>query len=182
MSGSTPPPVIAPDLSRAERDVAKPAMLIYLRPRFSDLDPLGHVNNAVYVNLMEQAAIDHAAALGLGQSRLAALGGVFIARRHLIEFLQPALSGDRLRILTWVEYMHGARAFRRYEVQRQPGTSPEPWPLPDRTVRPGEVPSPFGDVILRARTEWAYVDVATGRPKRMPPPVLAVLDLAPLPD
>ena len=37
----------------------------HFRVRFSDLDPLGHVNNAVYLNFLEQAAIDHATITGL---------------------------------------------------------------------------------------------------------------------
>ena len=38
--------------------------------RFSDLDPLGHVNNAVYLNLLEQAAIEHAALSGFAYEDL----------------------------------------------------------------------------------------------------------------
>lgn len=158
----------------AERNPAKPAFVAHARVRFSDLDPLGHVNNAVYVTYLEQAAIDHAAALDLDQDRLATLGGVFIARRHLIDFLRPALVDDRLQIVTWIGEMHGARAVRFYEIERQPGATATGWPRPDHRLRPGEALAGFGDLILRARTDWAYVDPGSGRPRRIPPEVLAV--------
>jgi acyl-CoA thioester hydrolase len=158
----------------AERDPAKPAFVAYARVRFSDLDPLGHVNNAVYVTYLEQAAIDHAAALDLGQDRLAELGGVFIARRHLIDFLKPAVADDRLQIVTWIGEMRGARAVRFYEIERRAGDAITDWPRSDRRLTANDTIAGFGDLILRARTDWAYVDPVSGRPRRMPPEVLAV--------
>jgi acyl-CoA thioester hydrolase len=162
------------DVEWPNRDPRRPAYLTYLRVRYSDLDTLGHVNNAAYVTYMDQAAIDHAAALALDQERLKALGGWFIARRHLIDYLVPALTSDRLQILTWIAAMHGARATRFYEIQRRERDDPNPWPLPDRPLEPGEATPEFGSVILRARTDWAFVDVETGRPRRIPPDVMAV--------
>jgi len=35
-----------------------------LRVRHYEMDPLGHVNNAVYQNYLEQAAIEHSEHLG----------------------------------------------------------------------------------------------------------------------
>lgn len=162
-----------------ERDPLKPAFVAYVRVRFSDLDALGHVNNAVYVNFLEQVAIDHAATLNLGQERLAALGGVFIARRHIIEYLKPALGDDRLQILTWIGEMHGARATRFYAIERQSGRAGGAWPRQDRLLQAPESIATFGDMILRARTDWAYVDVDTGRPRRIPPEVLSNFPDAP---
>ena len=158
-----------------------PAYIAYVRVRFSDLDPLGHVNNAAYINYLEQAAIDHAAAVDLGQERLAALGGVFIARRHVIDYLRPAVADDRLRIVTWIAEMHGARAARLYEVERQSGASDTPWPRSDHLLSDRGSVERFGDVILRARTDWAYVDVGSGRPRRMPPDVLDLFRFDPEP-
>lgn len=158
----------------AARDPAKPAFVAYARVRFSDLDPLGHVNNAIYVTYLEQAAIDHAAAFDLDQDRLASLGGVFIARRHLIDFLRPALADDRLQVVTWIGEMRGARAVRFYEIERQAGAVVTGWPRQDRRLAAGESLATFGDLILRARTDWAYVDPVTGRPRRIPPDVLAI--------
>ncbi len=68
--------------------------LAHFRVRFHELDPLAHVNNAAYVNFLEQAAIDHAAAAGYDLERLRRVGGLFIARRHEIDFLRPVLAGQ----------------------------------------------------------------------------------------
>jgi acyl-CoA thioester hydrolase len=142
--------------------------LLHVRVRYHELDPLGHVNNAVYLNWLEQAAIEHAEAAGWGEAVLAEQGGAFVARRHEIDYLKAAVTGDVLRVTTWAEALDGARALRAYEIARlgsfAPGT-----PLPaDGLVDPNAV-SPAGEAIIRARTVWAFVDLTTGRPRRVPP-------------
>ena len=82
-------------------DLHVPAFETYFRVRFHEVDALGHVNNAAYLNYLEQAAIDHATFLGLDLQRLQELGGVFVARRHEVVFLKPTFTGDLLRVVTW---------------------------------------------------------------------------------
>ncbi len=143
------------------------AFLLTVRVRFHELDSLGHVNNAVYLLYLEEAAIEHAAAAGWPASRLREHGGVFIARRHEIDFLRPAGEGDLLQVQTWAEAMSGARAVRVYEIIRLNRTAGTP-PL-DGLIDAETLPTAPGDTVLvRARTEWAFVDVATGRPRRIP--------------
>jgi acyl-CoA thioester hydrolase len=91
----------------------------FIRVRFHEVDALGHVNNAAYLNYLEQAAIDHAMLLGLDLETLRRLGGVFVARRHELVFLRPAYAGDVLRIVTWLGEPRGARVERRYLVFRE---------------------------------------------------------------
>lgn len=157
-----------------DRDPMCPAFVCYLRVRSNELDSLGHVNNANYVVFVEQAAIDHAVALGLDQGRLTEIGGVFLTRRHFIDYIKPAFAYDHLQVATWIGGMNGARATRFYEIHRLRAADVTTWPLPDRQLGPGERLPAFGELILRARTDWAFVDVETGRPRRMPPEVLAV--------
>ncbi|MBA2277819.1 MAG: acyl-CoA thioesterase [Chloroflexia bacterium] len=143
------------------------AFLLTVRVRFHELDPLGHVNNAVYLTYLEEAAIEHAAAAGWPASRLRQHGGVFIARRHEIDFLRPAGEGDLLQVRTWPEAMSGARAVRAYEIVRldRAAGTPSQDGLIDPTVLP---PAPSASLLVRARTEWAFVDVSSGRPRRIP--------------
>src|SRR3954471_18487117 len=89
---------------------ARHIYLAHFRVRFHELDPLGHVNNAVYLSYLEQAAIDHAAAAGWDAATLRTIGGVFIARRHEITYHRPAAENDRLRVITWPIELAGARA------------------------------------------------------------------------
>ena len=152
----------------AERDRATHVYLAHFRVRHHQLDPLGHVNNAAYLNFLEQAAIDHAAAAGYDVPRLRELGGLFIARRHEVDYLRPAQAGDWLRVVTWAVDLHGARAVRAYEIRRLPAAELTAGPPRDALLPPAALPDPSGDLIVRARTEWAFVDVATGRPRRIP--------------
>jgi len=129
---------------------------------------LGHVNNAAYLGYLEQAAIDHAAAAGWPSARLRTeAGAVFVARRHEIDFLRPAFENDVLEITTWPEEMSGARAYRAYQVRK---IEADPLRLPPvRLVPGGEISIDTASVLMvRARTEWAFVDVARGRPVRIP--------------
>lgn len=148
---------------------ARTVSFSHLRVRFHEIDPLGHVNNAAYLNYLEQAAIDHATALGFGMDALAKLGGAFIARRHEIDYLAPAVSGDWLRVATWPVELSGARAIRNYEITRLVDEERGAGLPEDRVWLLDEAPAPLGDVILRASTVWAFVNTSTGRPHRMPP-------------
>jgi acyl-CoA thioester hydrolase len=147
---------------------AKSAFLAHVRVRFNECDPLGHVNNAVYLGYLEQAAIDHAAAVGWPASRLQAeIGAVFVARRHEIDFLRPAFENDVLEILTWPESLSGARAMRAYRIRRieaTPGSLP-----PDHLVDSAEAAVVnTSNTVVTARTAWAFADVSRGRPVRIP--------------
>lgn len=146
---------------------ARSGFLHFVRVRFNECDPLGHVNNAVYLNYLEQIAIDHAAAVGWAAERLREeIGAVFVARRHEIEYLQPAVEGDVLRVRTWPQEMSGARGHRVYDITRADEAAGD---RDDRLLAPEElVPADRREVIVRARTEWAFVNVATGRPQRIP--------------
>ena len=150
---------------------ARTGYLAFVRVRFHECDPLGHVNNAVYLNYLEQVAIDHAAAVGWPAERLRReVGAVFVARRHEIDYLRPAFEGDTLRVRTWPEEMSGARGVRVYDITRADG---EPGEQVDRLLSPEElVPTPPGQILVRARTEWAFMNVATGRPQRIPASVV----------
>jgi acyl-CoA thioester hydrolase len=139
----------------------------YFRVRFNECDPLGHVNNAVYLNYLEQTAIDHAAIVGWSSAELQReAGAVFVARRHEIEYLRPATEGTLLQVRTWPGEMSGARGNRHYEIGRVDG---DPTALVDRLLTPAELgPLPRAQLIVRAKTEWAFMNVTTGRPTRIP--------------
>lgn len=142
---------------------------VHVRVRFVECDPLGHVNNAVYLHYLEQAAIDHAAAAGWPAARQRSeLGAVFVARRHDLTFLQPAFEGDVLAVRTWPVAIAGGRATRAYSIHRVEAgagvaltgdlVDGDTVQIEDRT-----------SLIVRARTEWAFVSLGSRRPVRIPP-------------
>ena len=159
-----------------ERDPFPPldglAFASYVRVRFHEVDALGHVNNASYLNYLEQAAIDHAASLGLDMERMERLGGAFVARRHEIDFLRPALAGDLLRVVTWLGEQRGARIDRHYRIERLSEPAPEAT-FAGMALRGSDVPRD-GALLVRATTEWVLVTPA-GQPRRIPDEVARIL-------
>lgn len=109
-----------------------------------DIDELGHASNIAYVRWIQDVAVAHSVAVGLDFEGYRKLGGVFVVRRHEIDYLRPVLRGDRLEVRTWIGSAMAAKCTRGTEITRGDGT-----------------------VIARAMTTWGYVDVATGRPTRI---------------
>lgn len=149
----------------------KNAFRMPVRVRFHECDPLGHVNNAVYLTYLEQAAIDHAAAVGWPQHVLERdVGGVFVARRHEIDYLRPAVEGDKLEVVTWAETMGMASAIRRYVIRKADGTGSA---APSGLIRAPDVPAfATGEVLVTAQTQWVLVRRESGRPMRVPQQVI----------
>jgi acyl-CoA thioester hydrolase len=146
-------------------DPELPAFETYFRVRFHEVDALGHVNNAAYLNYLEQAAIDHATFLGLDLQRLQALGGVFVARRHEIVFIKPTFAGDILRVITWLGEPRAARVDRRYLVFREPSSVAEVV-VAGRPVTQSSMPARDA-LVARATTEWVFAN-NQGQPRRIP--------------
>ncbi|MBW4668571.1 MAG: acyl-CoA thioesterase [Cyanomargarita calcarea GSE-NOS-MK-12-04C] len=117
-----------------------------LRVRHYEMDALGHVNNAVYQNYLEQAAIEHSEHLGLSLDVYRELGGVFVMRRVEIDYLRPAVAGDTLEVTTWLQEMRGTRALRHYEIRKENQE----------------------DLFVTAQALWVWVEVKTMRPRPIP--------------
>lgn len=119
----------------------------------TDIDELEHVNNAIYVSYIELVSRAHPESLGFDTDAFIALGGVFVVRRHEIDYLAPALAGDTLRLVTWIEEYKGPRTWRHVEICR-------------------------GDTVLvRSKTEWVWIDPATRMPKRIPAKIIETLKI-----
>lgn len=116
------------------------------RVEWRDIDPAGHVNNAVYFNYIEDCGLQVANAHGWPVSRTEAAGFAVIARAHHMEYRQPALLDDELEIATWAAPEGRATAYRFYTVTR----------LSDQRL------------LAQARTRWVWVDLKTQRPIRIP--------------
>jgi acyl-CoA thioester hydrolase len=112
------------------------------------IDELGHVNNAVWVQWMERVAVAHWDSVADPAHREAYF---WVVVRHEIDYLRPAFEGDRIVARTWVgEAPKGAKFDRHLEFTGSDGR-----------------------VCVRARTDWAIIDKAAGRPIRVPSEVVA---------
>ncbi|WP_298688029.1 thioesterase family protein [uncultured Sphingomonas sp.] len=114
-----------------------------------DIDELGHVNNAVWVRWIQEAAVAHWYA-GAHPAHVATY--VWVVMRHEIDYRRGLGPGGRVTARTWVEGSPvGARFDRIVEF------------VGDDAAKP----------YVRARTTWAILDRATGRPVRIPSEVAA---------
>lgn len=95
-----------------------------LQVRFRDCDPLGHVNNAVYLTYLEQTRFSHWRALwGFGSPQLPpGMPGVILARVEC-DYRKPATYGETLEIRMTVAEL-GRTSFRyEYEIVDEQGTT-----------------------------------------------------------
>jgi acyl-CoA thioester hydrolase len=120
----------------------------------SDLDELGHVNNAIYLRFMEDVARAHSEHIGMGVSVMKAHGVVPVVRKYNITYHRSALLNDALEVSTYTNAT-GVRAYRRFEVRFLDGR-----------------------LAVEADTEWVWVDPIRMRPKNPPKPVLEAFGLA----
>ncbi len=112
----------------------------------ADIDLQNRVNNVCYVQWMQDAAVAHTTALGWDMARYEAAGGGWVVRQHTVTYKRPALLGQTLTVATWVASMASRQSLRRYRF----------WRAADAAV------------VAEAETLWMYIDLASGRPLRIP--------------
>lgn len=119
-----------------------------------DIDDLGHASNIAFVRWIQRVAIAHSEAVGLGLETYRRLGAVFVVARHEIDYLRPALRGEVLQARTWISSVMAAKVQRATELVR----------------------AADGEPVARALTSWGWVDMASGRPRRIPQEVLVAFE------
>jgi len=126
-----------------------------VRVAWKDIDSVHHVNNAAYLEYVEECGMQVIAAHKWPWKRMADAGFAIFLRKHQVQYLQPALLGDELELSTWAYDIKRSTATRAYAIRRA------------------------GDGVLLAQVHslGVWVDLATGRPIRIPADLLA--DFAP---
>jgi acyl-CoA thioester hydrolase len=114
--------------------------------RFYECDAYGHLNNAVYLRYMQEAAFDASAALGFGAQEYHRLGRAWLARLSEIQYLRPVRYGDTVIVATWVKDFKRVRSLRAYEMRLQGSEDP----------------------VAKGWTDWVFVDTSSGRPVSIP--------------
>jgi acyl-CoA thioester hydrolase len=118
----------------------------------SVIDENGHTNNVIYLQWMQDIAVEHYAALG-GLEAQRPFGTWFI-REHKLEYIRPAFAGEEIEIRTWVENIGRVRSLRKYEFIRKHD----------------------GNVLVKGETDWVFVDVKCGKPLSIPEEVKAIFN------
>jgi acyl-CoA thioester hydrolase len=120
--------------------------------RFRDCDPLGHVNNAVYLTYLEQARLFHWRTLwGFGLAETPSMPGVIMARAE-IDFKQQLKYGETVEVTITVAAIGRTSFTYDYAI---------------RTVT--------GALVASARTVQVMFDYAAGRPVPIPDDIRAKL-------
>ena len=115
----------------------------------SEIDLLGHVNNLAFLHWMLAAATAHSIAQGWPFERYQQLGAAWVVRSHEIEYLRPVFEGQEVIVRTWVASTRRVTSLRRYRIVRKTDQS----------------------LLAEAATDWAFVEIGTGRITRIPPEV-----------
>ena len=122
----------------------------------SAIDQIGHVNNVMYVQWMQDIAVHHYEFIG-GIPPTQAIGAIWVVREHHVEYLLPAYAGEVIEAQTWVVNIRRVRSLRRYRFLRQSD----------------------GQVLVKGETDWVFIDAKTGLPRRIPEQVASLFTLLP---
>lgn len=112
------------------------------------IDGNGHVNNVVYVQWMQDIAVEHYTSIGGIEAQ--GVEATWLIREHRIEYFIPAFEGEQIDVRTWVENVRRVRSLRQYEFIRKSD----------------------GRLLVKGETDWVFVDVKTGMPKAVPEEVI----------
>ncbi len=112
------------------------------------IDVLGHVNNTVWVQWMEQLSVEH---WNHDADPVHVAAYIWVVTRHEIDYRGNVGVGETVTGRTWIpDEPRGARF--------------------DRLI---EFTGPDGKVKVSARSTWAMIDKESGRLMRVPPEVAA---------
>ena len=106
----------------------------------SDIDFMGHVNNARYLGWVQDAVLSHWRNIAPAD---AVASRAWVALKHEITYRKPAFLEDDIIAKTVLESTKGARAFYHTVIQR------------------GE------DVLAEIQSSWCCIDAETLRPARI---------------
>ena len=111
-----------------------------------DIDFMGHVNNARYLNWVQDAVLAHWRGIAPAED---VASKAWVALKHEITYRKPAFLDDAVIAQTVLERFNGARAFYSTLIKR------------------GE------EVLAEVQSSWCCIDAETLRPARLASDVVA---------
>src|SRR5215813_948548 len=116
------------------------------RVRHDELDSFAHLNNAVCVKYMQEAAIQASTDAGYSLQWYEERAVAWVVRRLEIRYYLQVRYGDELEVRTWISECGRSTCTREYDVTR--------------TID--------GARVARGPGLWVYIDSKRGRPIRLP--------------
>lgn len=114
--------------------------------RHYELNNLARASHAAYMNYLQEAAIEASTAAGYSLDWYHEQQRQWLIRKLTLLQSGQATYGDELEVTTWVSDIRRVRSNREYELAR----------VAD------------GQVIVRARADWVFVDTSKNQPTRVP--------------
>ncbi len=108
----------------------------------SDIDQLNHVNNVVYVQWIQDAAVKHWSAVA---PKNVQKDFVWVIVRHEIDYRKPGKLGDKIHIKTWVLNAERVSSVRKVQIFREADMQ----------------------LLVESKTTWCMLDAKTHRPVRV---------------
>lgn len=88
--------------------------------RYRDLDPQGHVNNAVYLTYLESARLGYYQAIGIWKHEESPQTGMVVAHNQ-IDYLAPIFLGESVRVGLRTDDM-GRKSLRMsFQIEKEDG-------------------------------------------------------------
>jgi acyl-CoA thioester hydrolase len=117
------------------------------------IDPNKHLNNIVYLQWMQDAAIEHVKTNGVFELT-EAHNLTWFAKKHTIEYLSQGFLGDDIILITWVEKITRISTFRKYHIYRRSDKS----------------------LLCKGETLWVMIDSKSSRPTKIPKNLVTIFD------
>ncbi|MCD8212536.1 MAG: acyl-CoA thioesterase [Campylobacter sp.] len=116
------------------------------------IDMHGHMNNAYYFILMQEAAFAHSDAVGDTIEAQRERNGIWLVRTNEATYIAPVKLGERIEIYTWTQSDTKASSTRFFEFKKE------------------------GKLIAKGKTTFVYFDPSTNRPKAIPNEIAALYE------
>ncbi|MEM6584058.1 MAG: thioesterase family protein [Pseudomonadota bacterium] len=114
----------------------------------ADIDSYQHANNSVYVRWFDECARQHSLAVGIDTEEASELGYGMAVRESRITYHASAYLNDTILIANWiVKNDRKLRATRHFQI-----------------IRPSD-----GATLARADINYICINIASGKPSKMPP-------------
>ena len=120
-----------------------------LKVEKAHIDALSHVNNVVYLQWVNDISERHWNQLSKGKGLKEKY--LWVVLRHELDYVNQAVLGDELRLVTWVGASRGVKSVRHVEIFK------------------GEI------LLLRAASTWCLIDTKTLKPTRIKNDILDTL-------
>jgi len=91
--------------------------------RYGDLDPQGHVNNAVYMTYLESARLGYYEATGIWDSKSGAKTGMVVAHVD-IDYLVPIYFGQSIQVGVRMERIGNKSLTLAFQIESVPEEKP----------------------------------------------------------